>query len=57
LLQLTADDSEIHLNASTPAEFDNWMWVSYWYPLAEVVAFKRDVYRKALLELVDKLPI
>ncbi len=57
LLQLMADDSEIDLNASVPAEFDNWMWVSYWYPLTEVVAFKRDVYRKALLQLVKNLPI
>jgi putative (di)nucleoside polyphosphate hydrolase len=57
LLQLTASESNIHLDASSPAEFDHWMWVSYWYPLTEVVAFKRDVYRKALLELVQKLPI
>lgn len=57
LLQLLADDSEIHLDASSPAEFDHWMWVSYWFPLSEVVAFKRDVYRKALLQLVQKLPI
>jgi len=57
LLQLTASESNIHLDASSPAEFDHWMWVSYWYPLTEVVAFKKDVYRKALLELVQKLPI
>ena len=57
LLELTASESNIHLNASSPAEFDHWMWVSYWYPLTEVVAFKKDVYRKALLELVQKLPI
>jgi putative (di)nucleoside polyphosphate hydrolase len=57
LLQLMADDSEIRLDASLPAEFDGWMWVSYWYPLTEVIAFKRDVYRKALLQLVESLPI
>lgn len=57
LLELTASESNIHLDASSPAEFDHWMWVSYWYPLTEVVAFKKDVYRKALLELVPKLPI
>lgn len=57
LLQLTASESNIHLDATNPAEFDHWMWVSYWYPLTEVVAFKRDVYRRALLELVQKLPI
>jgi putative (di)nucleoside polyphosphate hydrolase len=32
-------------------EFDHWRWVSYWYPLGQVVQFKRDVYRKALNEL------
>ncbi|AXI03613.1 RNA pyrophosphohydrolase [Aquirhabdus parva] len=57
LLQLTASESEIHLDAQTPAEFDHWMWVSYWYPLTEVVAFKREVYRKALLELIPHLPV
>jgi putative (di)nucleoside polyphosphate hydrolase len=57
LLQVLADDADIRLDATDPAEFDHWMWVSYWYPLTEVVAFKRDVYRKALLELVEKLPI
>lgn len=51
LLTLTSDDSAIHLDAIAPAEFDDWAWVSYWYPLNQVVAFKRDVYRKALKEL------
>ncbi|MGM0639143.1 MAG: RNA pyrophosphohydrolase, partial [Pseudomonadota bacterium] len=30
---------------------DGWRWVSYWYPLAQVVPFKREVYRRALKEL------
>jgi putative (di)nucleoside polyphosphate hydrolase len=37
-------------------EFDGWRWVSYWYPLGQVVAFKRDVYRRALKELAYQLP-
>ncbi len=57
LLQVLADDSQIRLDASTPPEFDHWTWVSYWYPLSEVVSFKKDVYRKALLELAPKLPV
>ena len=32
-------------------EFDDWRWVSYWYPLNKVVDFKQDVYRRALAEL------
>ena len=35
--------------SSTP-EFDDWKWVSYWYPIRQVIAFKRDVYRKAMKE-------
>lgn len=51
LLQLCSEDSAIQLNASGPPEFDAWRWVSYWHPLAQVVAFKREVYRRALKEL------
>ncbi len=51
LLKLCRDDETINLNAVKPAEFDDWQWVSYWYPLNKVVSFKRDVYRKALKEL------
>ena len=51
LLRLVADDSAIRLDCGAKAEFDRWQWVSYWYPLAQVVPFKRDVYRKALLQL------
>lgn len=52
LLQLVSADERIDLNDHQgPAEFDQWRWVSYWYPLDKVVAFKRDVYRRALKEL------
>lgn len=52
LLQLTSPDSAINLSAvDGNPEFDQWRWVSYWYPLNQVVAFKRDVYRRALKEL------
>lgn len=51
LLQLLADDSALRLDAHEVAEFDDWRWVSYWYPLGQVVHFKRAVYRRALLEL------
>ncbi len=51
LLRLRSDDSRISLNNGGRAEFDDWRWVSYWYPLGKVVAFKRDVYRRALKEL------
>ena len=53
LLKLVSAESNIKLEQSDcPAEFDCWSWVSYWYPLSKVVAFKRDVYRRALKELL-----
>jgi putative (di)nucleoside polyphosphate hydrolase len=51
LLRLLAQDSDINLAQHSPREFDHWEWVSYWYPLEQVVNFKRDVYRRALKEL------
>ena len=56
LLRLTASPHHIQLNLSDPPEFDQWQWVSYWYPLGQVVNFKRDVYRKAMMELCLQLP-
>ncbi len=52
LLRLKADESKINLSLHEDLEFDHWEWVSYWYPLEQVVSFKRDVYRRALKELV-----
>lgn len=51
LLRLVADVASINLNGAGTPEFDHWCWVSYWYPITKVVAFKRDVYRRALKEL------
>ena len=50
LLELISDASVINLNTSSIPEFDDWKWVSYWYPIRQVIAFKRDVYRKAMKE-------
>ena len=50
LLQLTADESTINLKATKNPEFDGWRWVSFWYPVRQVVSFKRDVYRKVMKE-------
>ena len=52
LLELRSGDDRICLTQNNQkAEFDHWRWVSYWYPLDQVIAFKRDVYRRALKEL------
>jgi putative (di)nucleoside polyphosphate hydrolase len=50
LLKLINHDSKIDLNSNNDPEFDAWHWVSYWYPLRQVVAFKRRIYIIALKE-------
>ena len=55
LLGLETDESRIDLGRSGVPEFDDWRWVSYWYPLRQVIEFKRDVYRRALQELRSPL--
>ncbi|MBC7623593.1 MAG: RNA pyrophosphohydrolase [Aeromicrobium sp.] len=55
LLRLTGRDNDIHLRASEHPEFDAWRWHDYWVPLDAVIEFKRDVYRKALHQLVRYL--
>ncbi len=62
---LTADDVDIvactrgwlryRMTATPKPEFDGWRWVSYWYPLGQVVPFKREVYRRALRELSPRV--
>ena len=57
LLQLDEKNVQhIRFDTAKP-EFDRWEWVSYWYPLNQVVAFKRSVYRRALFELSPQLPL
>ncbi len=55
LLQLISADDQINVDATDKPEFDGWRWSSYWFPLGQVVSFKRDVYRRALKELAPKI--
>jgi putative (di)nucleoside polyphosphate hydrolase len=48
---MLADDGEVSLDCSDAPEFDAWRWVTYWYPMHQVVFFKRPVYAMALREL------
>ena len=43
------------MQCSKTPEFDGWRWVSFWYPVRQVVSFKRDVYRKAMKEFATVL--
>ena len=55
LLRMKASDDAVNLTLNEKPEFDHWRWVSYWYPLNQVIYFKREVYRRALLELAPTL--
>lgn len=51
LMRLDASTDEIRFDCAEKPEFTEWRWVSYWYPVTNVVDFKQDVYRRALKEL------
>ncbi len=51
LLRLRESEGRIRFDTTERPEFDDWRWVSYWYPVNQVIAFKQDVYRRALREL------
>jgi putative (di)nucleoside polyphosphate hydrolase len=55
LLKLKCPESEVDVLQSSHPEFDGWRWVSYWYPIRNVVNFKREVYRRSLKELLPLL--
>ncbi len=57
MLQVLCPDDQIKLDASKKPEFDQWRWVSYWYPISKVISFKQEVYQHALKGFVDFLPI
>ena len=50
LLQLVCDEKSINMQTTKSPEFDGWRWVSFWYPVRQVVSFKKEVYRKAMKE-------
>ncbi len=57
LLRMLGRDEDVCVHRGDKPEFDHWRWVSYWYPVGQVVAFKRDVYRRALRELAPRLVV
>ncbi|AFP85743.1 NTP pyrophosphohydrolase [secondary endosymbiont of Heteropsylla cubana] len=50
LLQLLCSDANINIHQAKTPEFDTWRWVSFWYPVRQVVFFKQDVYRQVMKE-------
>ncbi len=51
MLRLVSSEKRVRFDCCDRPEFDCWRWVDYWYPLQEVVPFKREVYQLALSEL------
>jgi putative (di)nucleoside polyphosphate hydrolase len=55
LLRMLEDDAAVQLDQNEKPEFDHWRWVSYWYPLDQIIPFKREVYRRAMKDLAAPL--
>ena len=53
LLKLISGD--VDLNIENTPEFDKHIWVPFWYPLNQVVDFKKEAYRSALIELKNQI--
>ena len=53
LLKLISGD--VDLNRENTPEFDEYGWVPFWYPLNQVVDFKKEAYRSALIELKNQI--
>ena len=50
-LFMLKEDVEITFENDPDNEFDDFKWVSYWYPLNVIISFKEKVYREALNKL------
>ena len=46
---------EIDLKKENIPEFDKYTWVPFWYPLNQVVDFKKEAYRNALIEFKNQI--
>ena len=55
LLRLVSNQSQVNLEKSGHPEFTDWRWVSYWFPVYQVVHFKQQVYRKVLSVMAPAL--
>lgn len=55
LLRMVGSVENINFSTTSSPEFDGWRWVDYWYPLKQVIRFKRKVYQRALRELSVKV--
>ncbi len=54
LLRMLGEDARLRFDVTSQPEFDSWRWVDYWWPVREVIYFKRTVYVRALTELAPQ---
>jgi putative (di)nucleoside polyphosphate hydrolase len=57
LLKLLSDESAVTLDSTDTPEFREYRWVDFWYPVDNVIEFKRKVYYKALSMLEPMAPL
>jgi putative (di)nucleoside polyphosphate hydrolase len=55
LLRFIGAERDFDLSTTASPEFDRWLWVDYWQPIADVIYFKRAVYDRALSEFAPML--
>lgn len=48
LARFTGVDSDVHLNAHEPPEFQNWQWVNGTQILSMIVPFKKETYQNVI---------
>jgi putative (di)nucleoside polyphosphate hydrolase len=51
LLRMQGGEDRLRFDLTAEPEFDSWRWVDYWWPVREVIYFKRNVYVQALEQL------
>ncbi len=49
-----ARDNALDNNTAAKPEFKSWRWVSYWSGVNEILYFKKEVYRQAMLEILPQ---
>ena len=54
-VDLVSPKEKIDLNQDPKPEFDKYEWVTYWYPLGKIIDFKKEAYRKVLIEFAEQM--
>jgi putative (di)nucleoside polyphosphate hydrolase len=48
-------EAKVNFNTTELPEFEAYRWVRYWYPLKQVIFFKKQLYKRALNEFAGKV--